>query len=141
MDGFRRSFEMVDSPSLRRTIDERHAVKIYTASYDGFGFRQVDAELTDHCDVRVVFLGDSFTDGVYMADRETAVNRYGRIARARSRIAVCPINTGVDGYGTLEEAFVLTHYFERLDRPRWPLSCTFPTTSMATQTLSSTDQW
>jgi hypothetical protein len=126
VDGFRRSFEMVDSPSLRRTIDELHAVKIYTASYDGFGFRRVDAELMDHCDVRVLFLGDSFTDGVYVADHDTAVNRYGHIARERSRIAVCPINTGVDGYGTLEEAFVLTHYFERLDRPPVAIVMHFP---------------
>ena len=126
VDGFRRSFSMVDSPSLRRMMDELHAVNIYTASYDGFGFRRVDAELTDHCDVRVVFLGDSFTDGVDMDDRETAVNRYGHVARERSRIAVCPVNTGVDGYGTLEEAFVLEHYFEKLDRPRVAIVMHFP---------------
>ena len=54
-----------------------------------------------------MFLGDSFTDGVSIDDRDTAVNRYGHVARKRGQVEACPVNTGVDGYGTLEESFVL----------------------------------
>ena len=125
-DGFSRSFSMVDSPALRRAVSELGATHVYRASYDRFGFRRVDEEVTAGCAVGVMFLGDSFTDGVYMDDRQTAVNRYGHLARERGHVAVCPINTGVDGYGTLEESFVLGHYFEALGRPRVAIVMHFP---------------
>jgi hypothetical protein len=126
VDGFERAFSMVDSPSLRRAMDELGAVDVQQASYDDHGFRRVDAELTRDCAVRVMFLGDSFTDGVSMSDADTAVNRYGHIARERSGLAVCPIDTGVDGYGTLEESFILEHYFETMGRPRIAIVMHFP---------------
>ena len=126
VDGFARWFSIVDSPDLRRTTAELGATHVRTASYDRFGFRHVDAELTDHCDVSVLFLGDSFTDGVDVDDGQTAVSRYGHAVRERAHIAACPINTGVDGYGTLEESFVLEHYFEPLGRPRVVIVMHFP---------------
>jgi hypothetical protein len=126
VDGFARSFSMVDSPALRRTIGELGATHVHTASYDSFGFRKADSDPGDRCDVRVMFLGDSFTDGVYMDDGETAVNRYGQLARERSGLAVCPINTGVDGYGTLEESFVFERYFESTGKPGIAIVMHFP---------------
>ena len=126
VDGFDRSFSMVDSPTLRKAMAELGATHVYEASYDRFGFRNVDHELTDHCTVGVMFLGDSFTDGVYMDDRDTAVNRYGHLARERGHVGVCPVNTGVDGYGTLEESFVLEHYFDAVGRPPVVIVMHFP---------------
>jgi hypothetical protein len=126
VDGFDRSFSMVDSPDLGKAIEELGATRVSRASYDRFGFRNVDHELTDPCAVRVMFLGDSFTDGVYMDDRETAVNRYGHLARERGHVEACPFNTGVDGYGTLEESFILEHYFDVVGRPRVAIVMHFP---------------
>ena len=126
VDGFVRAFSMVDSTSIRKAIEELGATHVYNSSYDGLGFRRVEEELAQACAVRVMFLGDSFTDGAYMDDRETAVNRYGHLARERGRIAVCPINTGVDGYGTLEESFVLEHYFDAVGRPPVVIVMHFP---------------
>lgn len=126
VDGFDRSFSMVDSPELGKALEELGATHVYRASYDRFGFRNADHELTDSCAVRVMFLGDSFTDGVYMDDRETAVNRYGHLARERGQIAACPVNTGVDGYGTLEESFIFEHYFDVVGRPRVVIVMHFP---------------
>ncbi len=126
VDGFGRSFSLVDSPGLRRAIDEIGATRVHRASYDRFGFRNVDSLLTDRCAVRVVFLGDSFTDGVSIDDRETAVNRYGHVVRERGQVEACPVNTGVDGYGTLEESFVLEHYFDALGRPQVAIVMHYP---------------
>ena len=72
--------------------------------YDRLGFRRVDPELTHDCATRVLFLGDSFTDGVGVNDNETFVNRYGHLVRERLRLSACPINAGVEGYGSLEES-------------------------------------
>ena len=126
VDGFGRSFSLVDSPGLRQAVEAIGATDVHRASYDRFGFRNVDSVLTERCAVRVVFLGDSFTDGVSIDDRETAVNRYGHVARERGRVDACPVNTGVDGYGTLEESFVLEHYFEALGRPAVAIVMHFP---------------
>ena len=126
VDGFERSFSMVDSPALHKAIEGLGATHVLGASYDQFGFRRADDELTGPCAARVMFLGDSFTDGAYMDDRETAVNRYGHIARERGGIAVCPVNAGVDGYGTLEESFVLEHYFEKVGSPQVVVVMHFP---------------
>jgi hypothetical protein len=126
VDGFTRSFAMVDSPELQRAMVDLHASHIFTARYDQLGFRRVDSELTEECSVRVMFLGDSFTDGVYTDDSETAVNRYGHLARDRDGIAACPIDTGVDGYGSLEESYVLEHYFDIVGRPRVAIVMHFP---------------
>jgi len=126
VDGFARSFSIVDAPAIRQAMGDLHASHVYTATYDQFGFRRVDSELTSRCSVRVMFLGDSFTDGVYMNDPETMVNRYGHLARERSRIAACPIDTGVDGYGSLEESFVLEHYFDTVGEPRITIVMHFP---------------
>ena len=126
VDGYLRFFSMVDTPALRREILDLHPANTYAATYDRFGFRRVDPELTEDCSVRVMFLGDSFTDGVYMDDRDTSVNRYGHLVRERGHVAACPTNTGVNGYGSLEEAYVLEHYYEAVGRPRVAVVMHFP---------------
>jgi len=113
-----RSFEMVDTPELRRAIADLHPDDVRAIGYDELGFRPVDAELRRDCAVRVMFLGDSFTEGLFVDDAETFVNRYGHLARDRGRVAACPIDAGVDGYSTLEEAYVFAHYWEAVGRPR-----------------------
>ena len=115
--GLYRALEMEDSPALRRALSGLDTRRLAEASYDHLGFRHVDAELTRDCATRVLFLGDSFTDGVGVNDSETFVNRYGHLARERLRLRVCPINAGVEGYGSLEESYVLETYFDAFGRP------------------------
>ena len=126
--GFSRAFSMVESPALRRAMHDLEATGVYTATYDGFGFRRVDAELTADCAVRVMFLGDSFTDGVFVDDRETAVNR----------TATLPVNAAISPPARLTPALTDTDRLKNRScsrtttkppaGPAWPSSCTFPTT-------------
>lgn len=111
-----RYFEMVDTPELERKLAALGATDVHRNSYDHLGFRRVEPDLTRNCDRRVLFVGDSFTDGVFMDDRDTFVNQYGRFARAGG-IGICPINSGVEGYGTLEEAYVFEHYYDQIGKP------------------------
>jgi lysophospholipase L1-like esterase len=115
--GLYRAMEMEDTPSLRRALAGLDTRRLAEASYDRLGFRRVDPELTHDCATRVLFLGDSFTDGVGVNDNETFVNRYGHLVRERLRLSACPINAGVEGYGSLEESYVLGAYFEAFGRP------------------------
>ena len=115
--GVYRAMEMEDSPALREALAGLDTRRLVEASYDRLGFRHVDAELTRDCATRVLFLGDSFTDGVGVNDAETFVNVYGHLVRDRLHVAVCPINAGVEGYGSLEEAYVLDTYFQAFGRP------------------------
>jgi hypothetical protein len=98
---------------------------VATAEYDERGFRRVDSDLTGECEARVLFVGDSFTDGLWVNDGETFVNRYGRLARDRG-VRVCPVNAGVDGYGSMEEAYTVEHEFEAAGRPHIIFVMHFP---------------
>jgi len=115
--GFRWNMETEDTPTIRSALAGLDTQLMVTASYDGNGFRRVDPELTAACTVRALFLGDSFTDGLWVNDADTFVNVYGHIVRERSHAALCPVNAGVNGYGSAEEAYVLEHDFESAGRP------------------------
>ena len=115
--GLYRAMEMEDTPALRRVLAGLDTKRLAEASYDQLGFRRADPELARDCATRVLFLGDSFTDGAGVNDNETFVNRYGHLVRERLGLFACPINAGVDGYGSLEESFVLNTYYETFGRP------------------------
>ena len=116
-DGVYRGMEMEDSPALRQVLATLDTRRLAAASYDRLGFRRIDSRLSRECATRVLFIGDSFTDGVGVNDNDTFVNQYGHMVRDRLRLAVCPINAGVEGYGTLEESYVLDTYFDAFGRP------------------------
>jgi len=103
------NMETRDLPSIRAALRGLDTPVLATASYDESGFRRGDPDPGRACESRAIFLGDSFTDGLWVNDSETLVNQYARIARA-SGSRLCAINTGVNGYGTQEEAWVLEHY-------------------------------
>ena len=115
--GFHWNMETEDTPMIRSALAALDTPFMVTASYDGNGFRRVDTELTTTCTHRAFFLGDSFTDGLWVNDADTFVNVYGHIVRERSGMALCPVNAGVNGYGSAEEAYVLEHGFESAGRP------------------------
>ena len=57
----------------------------------------------------IFFLGDSFTEGLWVAPAFTFVNAFGRKLASRG-ISVTPINLGVNGYSALEEDWMLEKY-------------------------------
>jgi len=117
--------EALDTPRTRDALRAVEPKRLVTASYDEHGFRRVDPALTTGCALHVLFLGDSFTDGPWVDDSETFVNLYGRHARSRG-VAACPVNAGVNGYGSFEERFVLEHEFDAAGRPSVVFVMYFP---------------
>jgi len=115
-----------DTPSLRAAVGDLGSELLLTASYDVHGFRRVDPDLAIDCQVRALFLGDSFTDGLWVADTDTFANRYARVAREGSGVRVCSVNAGVNGYGSFEERFVLEHEYEHAGRPSVVFVMYFP---------------
>jgi len=57
----------------------------------------------------IFFLGDSFTEGVWVTPKETFANQVG-VKLLEENISVTPINLGVDGYSALEMDWMLEHY-------------------------------
>jgi lysophospholipase L1-like esterase len=125
-DGLSWRMETEDTPALRAALADLGPELLLTASYDDGGFRRTDPDLAVDCQAHVLFLGDSFTDGLWVADTDTFANRYARVARARSGMRVCPVNAGVNGYGSFEERFVLEHEFEHAGRPPLVFVMYFP---------------
>jgi hypothetical protein len=115
--GLRWNMETEDTPAIRAALADLDTPFVATASYDELGFRNGDPHPASGCAVRALFLGDSFTDGLWVGDADTFVNLYGRLVRERSGVMLCPVNAGVNGYGPFEEAYVLEHYFEQAGRP------------------------
>jgi len=74
---------------------------------DAWGFRN----RSDHERAEVVLLGDSFVEGAYVSDEETAAEQLERLSGWSVR------NLGRSGYGTLQELEVLRLYALRL-RPQ-----------------------
>ena len=116
-NGMYRDMVLEDTPAVREALAELDVRSRILASYDEHGFRRADADLARDCRLHVLFVGDSFTDGVGVSDPETFVNRFGHRVRERAGLAVCPVNSGVEGFGSQEEAWVLEHRFEAAGRP------------------------
>jgi len=85
-------------PSLQQPI---------TFTYDQWGYRN----LSDHKQADVIMLGDSYTEGWYVSDDETAAH----LLQTSTQRPVA--NLGVAGYGTLQASIVLHKEAPRL-KPR-----------------------
>ena len=124
--GLRWNMETEDTPAIRAALDDLDTPFMVAASYDERGFRKGDPDLAAGCAARALFLGDSFTDGLWVNDADTFVNVYGRLVRERAGVALCPVNAGVNGYGPAEEAYVLERYFDESGRPAVVFVMFFP---------------
>lgn len=76
---------------------------------DSNGFKQTEFNWQPDS-YTIFFLGDSFTEGLWVTPRETFVNQVG-IELQKENKPVVPINLGTDGYSALEEDWMLEHYF------------------------------
>jgi lysophospholipase L1-like esterase len=61
----------------------------------------------------VFFLGDSFTEGLWVEPEDTFVNQVGLKLQAAG-ISITPVNLGVNGYSVLESAWMLEHFSPEL---------------------------
>ncbi len=82
------------------------------AEFDNNGFRknsQPDSKNLPH----ILFVGDSYTEGLYVNDNETFVDRM-RVIMDHEKFAY-PVNGGSNGYGTINEFLIIKEYAARLN--------------------------
>jgi lysophospholipase L1-like esterase len=103
-----KSLSALDSPVLNEQLRRHPAVRDVLVETDSLGFRRTGFPV-DLREPSVLFLGDSFTEGMHVRSEDTFVNLYG-LAMLRAGIRSYPINAGVDGYGTLEEAWTAERF-------------------------------
>jgi lysophospholipase L1-like esterase len=72
----------------------------------------------------IFFLGDSFTEGLWVKPEETFVNQVG-VKLQKENISVVPMNLGTDGYSALEEDWKLEHYASTF-HPKMVVTNLFP---------------
>jgi lysophospholipase L1-like esterase len=96
-------YAAADSPALREILGRCTVWHEITFETDAHGFKKTDFPVEEG-KPSVLFLGDSFTEGMHVASRDTFVNRYGHMLR-RAGVDALPINGGVEGYGVLEESW------------------------------------
>jgi len=75
---------------------------------DALGFKKTEFSWSPES-LPIFFLGDSFTEGLWVTSKETFVNQVGVKLRA-SLGAVTPVNLGVNGYGALEMDWLLERH-------------------------------
>ena len=106
-------FEMLENEEALRFSSQLKTLAVKIASFDQNGFRKTDFNLDSKCKETILFVGDSFTEGLFVGDRETFVNHFGHLINAEREDLICPINGGVNGYSALEESFVIENNFEK----------------------------
>jgi lysophospholipase L1-like esterase len=113
---------------------------VYDAYFetDDHGFKKTEFACTPES-FTLFFLGDSFTEGLWVTSAETFANQVGR--KLQSTIpSVTPVNLGVDGYGVLEMDWMLEQFAPELN-PRMAIVNLFPNdvTADYVQAIKGTD--
>ena len=103
-----------ESIVLEATAEATSAInkyRPYRVSYfetDEHGFKKTNFSAKDSA-YNIFFLGDSFTEGLWMTSEDSFVNQFGLISHDNG-ISITPINLGVNGYSALESAWMLEKY-------------------------------
>ena len=105
------TFDVLATPESESLLSRTKVLRSKKVSFDSWGFRKTEFSFSTECEETVLFLGDSFTEGMHVNDEETFANRFGRIAH-QNGIPVCVVNAGVNGYGSLEEAYIAENYYK-----------------------------
>lgn len=107
------AFAALETPELLAALERCDVVRRVSLETDSLGFRKTEFPVEPGTP-SVLFLGDSFTEGLHVATGDTFVSRFGRMMSEAGLRAV-PVNAGVNGYGTLEEAWTAETYARGLD--------------------------
>lgn len=78
--------------------------RITTSTFDKNGLRKNSVENKKSL-ANIIFIGDSYTEGLYVNDSDTFVNKLAEIMLESNY--VYPINAGCNGYGTKNELLLL----------------------------------
>jgi GDSL-like lipase/acylhydrolase family protein len=119
----RQRLSALDDPRIRRAVRRCRVFREIVIETDENGFKKTDFRLAPPRPV-VLFVGDSFTEGLDVASADTFVNLFGhRLEQAGLDGVVA--NSGVNGYGPLEECWTVEHYADAL-RVRVVIANLFP---------------
>lgn len=98
----------VETPAVVQALRRCRPLLCVSFATDAFGFKKTELA-TAGTDETVMFLGDSFTEGLHVRSEDTFVSLFGH-GLHQAGLAVLPINAGVSGYGALEEAWTAETY-------------------------------
>jgi len=107
------NFLVLDTPRIEALVDRCNLVQKARFETDENGFK-TGAFPVPRGRPTVLFVGDSFTEGLHVAAADTFSDRFGRLAR-EAGIPVTPVNTGVNGYGALEECWTVETWATRMN--------------------------
>lgn len=99
---------MVATPEVTALLKKNKVIHNVFFETDDNGLKKT-AFTWDPTSLTILFLGDSFTEGWWVATENTFVNLFGRQLKSNG-IRATPINLGVLGYSVLEEAWMFEHY-------------------------------
>jgi lysophospholipase L1-like esterase len=102
-----------DGPGLAEAIEGTPAVPMESArqTTNSWGVRGPEPELD--APLRVLILGDSFMQGLFIGDDETPAESLRRDLQRRVKTRVCVLNTGVIGYSPEQYYHTLLAFEER----------------------------
>jgi lysophospholipase L1-like esterase len=107
----RATFTVVDAAAVSAALARCAVLRRSDYDTDAFGFRTSGLPPEDL--PGVLFVGDSFTEGMHVASQDTFVSRFGRRLR-EAGFSATVFNAGVGGYGALEQAWSVEVFAERL---------------------------
>ena len=101
-------------PEIERILQRVKVINTnITFETDKFGFKKTDFPNEERSRA-VIFLGDSFTEGLFIPSSKTFSNIFG-IMMQRNGFQAIPVNMGVNGYSALEMAWMLENYSKYFD--------------------------
>ena len=96
-------------PEIERLLKKVKVISTHiTFETDKFGFKKTDFPNKEG-NKAVIFLGDSFTEGLFTPPSKTFSNLFG-IMMQKNNFQAIPVNMGVNGYSALEMAWMLENY-------------------------------
>lgn len=103
---FQRKYAALDSLKLRGILSRLETPFMAQASFDGLGFRRTGYDFNETCGQTVLFVGDSFTEGLWVKDSQTFASLFAARLNEGAAEKTCVANSGTNGYGIFEESAV-----------------------------------
>jgi hypothetical protein len=106
------SLLLPETPAIVAAVNRCDVVQKVVFETDEHGFKLGGFPVSGE-GPSVLFVGDSFTEGLHVSGEDTFADAFGRLARAAG-LRVTPVNAGVNGYGALEECWTVESWAPRL---------------------------
>lgn len=109
----RERLSALDTPEIRAAVERCRVFRKVFIETEEHGFKRTAFSIEPGKPV-VLFVGDSFTEGLDVASPDTFVSLFGDRMRKEGLPGI-PVNAGVNGYGTLEECWTVEHFAAALN--------------------------